>query len=617
MSLVHLSSAPILGSSLSNFGSLMTKNQPIISTAMPPFLAARSRRGTTCCPVQCTAHTETNVEEANITRRYANFQPSIWEFDYVQSLTSKYAGETYTKRVCELKEAGKMILEKVTDPLCQLEHIDILQRLGLSYHFEAQVKTILEGIYNKSCCDDKWKRNNLYATALEFRLLRQHGFWLPQEVFKGFKDEKTGSFKASMCDDTKGMLSLYEASFHLVKGESFLEEAREFSTKHLQQYISNKESSEDDIFVLINHALEIPLHWRISRLEARWFIDVYEKRKHMNPTLLELAKLDFNVVQSTHQEDLKYSSRWWRHTGLGQKLKFARDRLMSCFLWTVGIGFEPQFGDYRRIGAKVIYLITVIDDVYDLYGTMEELELFTDVIERWDMDAVDELPDYMKLCFFILHNFIHEAAFDVLKEQKLLVIRNLKKVWADICRSFLVEAKWYCNGYTPSLEEYMENAWISVGGPVVLTHAFFCVTNPIQEKALQCLEKYPSIIRSSSMIVRFANDLATSSDEIERGDAPTLIQSYMHQSGASEEEARQHIKFLIGETWKQMNEDRVTKSPFCKVFIETVTNFGRMAQCMYQHGDGHSVQDRETKDRVLSLFISPISIGVLEDADVD
>ncbi|KAL5568191.1 hypothetical protein UlMin_024766 [Ulmus minor] len=218
-------------------------------------------------------------------------------------------GKTYEKRVNELKEKVKMLLENVRDPLSKLEHIDILQRLGISYHFEAQIKTILEDIYNKCCCDDTRKKNNLYANALAFRLLRQQGFWLPEEVFKGFKDEKTGNFKASMCDDTKGMLSLYEASFYLVRGESILEEAKDFSTKHLQQYISNKEASEDEIFVLVKHALELPLHWRISRLEARWFIDVYEKRKDMNPTLLELAKLDFNMVQSTHQEVLKYASR--------------------------------------------------------------------------------------------------------------------------------------------------------------------------------------------------------------------------------------------------------------------------------------------------------------------
>ena len=94
---------------------------------------------------------------------------------------------------------------------------------------------------------------------------------------------------------------------------------------------------------------------------------------------------------------------------------------------------------------------------------------------------------------------------------------------------------------------------------------------------------------------------------MKRGDVPKSIQCYMHESGASEEEARQHIKFLIGETWKQMNQDRITNSSFCKAFIEIATNMGRMSQCMYQHGDGHGVPDRETKDRVLSLLINPIS----------
>lgn len=76
------------------------------------------------------------------------------------------------------------------------------------------------------------------------------------------------------------------------------------------------------------------------------------------------------------------SLRWWKHTKFGQKLNFARDRLVENFLWNAGIGFEPQFTYFRIISAKAFALVTTIDDLYDVYGTLDELELFTDAVER-------------------------------------------------------------------------------------------------------------------------------------------------------------------------------------------------------------------------------------------
>ena len=103
---------------------------------------------------------------------------------------------------------------------------------------------------------------------------------------------------------------MYEAAYYCVDGESILFDAINFTTEYLKEYV--KHSKDDQYLVtLANHALELPQHWRMLRLEARWFIDVYEKQQDiMNPLLLELAKLDFNVVQATHQEDLKYTSTY-------------------------------------------------------------------------------------------------------------------------------------------------------------------------------------------------------------------------------------------------------------------------------------------------------------------
>lgn len=97
-------------------------------------------------------------------------------------------------------------------------------------------------------------------------------------------------------------------------------------------------------------------------------------------------------------------------------------------------------------------------------------------------------------------------------------------------------------------------------------------------------------------------------DEMERGDNPKSIQCYMNDTGASEKDAREFIRSLISATWKKVNEERGASSSFSETFIEFGMNCARMSQCMYLHGDGHGIEDRETKDRVLALLVHPIPI---------
>lgn len=93
--------------------------------------------------------------------------------------------EDNIERVELLKQEVTKMLNETEGLLEQLELVDILQRLGVSYHFEREIKNILTNVHVKNVRShqnrkDRKRWEDLYATALEFRLLRQHGFNISQ-----------------------------------------------------------------------------------------------------------------------------------------------------------------------------------------------------------------------------------------------------------------------------------------------------------------------------------------------------------------------------------------------------------------------------------------------------
>lgn len=69
--------------------------------------------------------------------------------------------------VSGLFEASKNVVEK-------LDLVDVLQHLGIDHHFEEQIAITLSNIHM-----DKFSSSSLHEVALHFRLLRQHGLWVP------------------------------------------------------------------------------------------------------------------------------------------------------------------------------------------------------------------------------------------------------------------------------------------------------------------------------------------------------------------------------------------------------------------------------------------------------
>ncbi|MFS8004467.1 putative lyase [Helianthus anomalus] len=141
---------------------------------------APSRRLNICKPINSSQTTSTVVEPL-VKRRTANYESSLWSYEHVQSLSTKYSEKDYTARAENLKEVVKTMLRKrsvVENPLIGLELVDDLQRLGIAYHFKEEIADVLENIYHKT--SDNWSTMDLNLRSLGFRLLRQHGYPVSQ-----------------------------------------------------------------------------------------------------------------------------------------------------------------------------------------------------------------------------------------------------------------------------------------------------------------------------------------------------------------------------------------------------------------------------------------------------
>ncbi|XP_078157651.1 alpha-terpineol synthase, chloroplastic-like [Carex rostrata] len=542
------------------------------------------------------------VSSVPLTRRTANYAPNSWDYHSISSPQKNYETLKFSKCYKEMKSnIRSQLMYKESQLPAKLNLVDTLQRLGVAYHFSEEIKHILEEMVINNAKATILK-NDFASLALLFRLMRENCHEVPQDILSTIMN-------GNVQNDIEALLSLYGASFLTFEGEKLWDEPRVFSTKQLNQL--KKTCMDEKLKGRVEHALEVPLHWRVPRLETRWYIDQCQGNQNVNPVLTKFAKLEYNRVQLVHQGELSKLTRWWIELGLREKVPFARDRLIESFFYATGIAPEPHNTYCREVLTKLAVVIVTLDDVYDIYGTLDELLLFTEVIQRWDeVEATERLPEYMRALYGVMFNTTKETASYVLAKHGWDASPILIKAWQDACVSFLTEAKWYKNGYKAKFEEYLENGWVSSTAPLLLTHAFMVLGNKTTAQALNLQIKYPRLVQSCAMIFRLTNDCATHHAELERGDAPSAIACYMQEQLCTEQQARKAIEKLIVETWKKINDESLGhgRHALPPPLINASVNLARMSHCLYNGGDGVGAPGQRMKGLVKSLLLDSISM---------
>ncbi|CAL0323348.1 unnamed protein product [Lupinus luteus] len=514
--------------------------------------------------------------------------------------------KTMEMQIITLKEKVRKMLvpakEKASRPLTVSNLIDLIQRLGLHYHFELEIEEVLQQICNNYVENGIITLNeDLHSLSLLFRLLRQQGCHISPDIFKKFKDEQ-GKFKESMTKDVEGMLSLYEASHLRIHGEDILDEVLVVTSSHLN-LMSTKLSPS--LSAKVNNSLNKPLRKNTHRLVARHYISVYEEEPFHDETLLQFAKLDFNMLQKQHQEELGNISKWWKDLDFASKLPFARNRIVEVYFFISGLCFEPRFSLGRRLMTKVISLTSVIDDIYDVYGTFEELQLFTNAVERWDISCMDFLPEYMKCCYKAMLDTYEEIDQEMAKEGRSFCVIYAKNEMKRVVQAYFVEAKWFKSNYTPTVEEYVSVARITSSYISLMSIAFIGMGSVATEKVFQWLRNGPKIVNASTILFRLMDDIVSSEFEKERGHVSSALECYMKQYGVTRQDAIDEFQRQVINAWKDINEECLEPIEVPKSLLERVLNLSQATNVLYQDGDGYTHSKGSTKKNIIDLFLNP------------
>lgn len=243
--------------------------------------------------------------------------------------------QKYDTVIRKLIEEVKCLLSDTLNTHEMLELIDRLEKLGLAYLFEHEIKKASNQNFNAE--------KNLYATALWFLILRKHGYHVSQGIHmlitcevrtqtkyvmvivRSVKfithlfvinyvwciflltDVFTGLVDISTESDVKAVLKLFEASHLSFEGEHILEKAYEVSKEYLESMISSKQV-DSSTPKIIYHTLEDPYNvW----FNVKTHIQFCEENTNSNDShLVDLAKHNFNMLQALYKKEVKELARY-------------------------------------------------------------------------------------------------------------------------------------------------------------------------------------------------------------------------------------------------------------------------------------------------------------------
>nr|WJJ50357.1 diterpene synthase 3 [Cephalotaxus harringtonia] len=513
----------------------------------------------------------------------------------------------------------------------RLRAVDSVERLGLERHFQTEIKQALDYVFKY------WDERgigfgressvpDIDVTSTGFRLLRMYGYNVSSDVLENNKAEAKELCKLSGNENGGSLvdiLSLYRCSQVNFPGESVMPEIGAFTKDYLVKFLQSNNFSQaqavkENLRQEIEYALFARWNRNMPRLMFRNNIEVfnpndlwlgktlYEMPNASNDKYLELAKLDFNRVQAIHRSEIQHIKRWYKDCNFPQ-LEFTRHREVAIYWTAVAVMFEPQYTDCRLAYAKAGIMAVITDDLYDTYATLHQAKLFNEAFQRWDPSKIDHLPEDMQIVFMGLYNTLTDIAERARKVQGRDVLPYLRGKWLDLFLKYTKETDWMERSYSPSLEQYWENAVESIALGVTTLTPIFSTGEFLPEHILAKFDFRDEFLNLVSLTGRLINDVRTFQEERDRGELASCVQCYINDHPGGTEEAA--LDYLYG-----VNEDALTKLNYHylmrpdipKCFRTVLFNTARVMQLFYRNIDGFLNAAEEMKEFIKKTLYEPL-----------
>uniref|UniRef100_A0ACD5VN18 Uncharacterized protein n=1 Tax=Avena sativa TaxID=4498 RepID=A0ACD5VN18_AVESA len=489
--------------------------------------------------------------------------------------------------------------------------VDTLERLGLDGHFREEIAAAITRIHvtgqeGPGFVVGGSDVHDLGVAATRFRLLRQHGLWVSTDVLTRFRNGE-GSFSVN-ADDTRALLSLYHAAHMAVPGkvDAVLDDARSFARRSLESMAKGGEL-RSPVAEQVARALDHPLPRFTGLLETMRYVAEYAQEETHGCTLLELARLNSNLMRCLHLRELKELAIWWRDLYETVNLKYSRDRMVEIYFWSCGMIPEEELSRARMMFAKAFGIVSILDDTYDVHATAEECRSLIEAMQRWDEGAVSVLPEYLRMLYIKTLSTFKEFE-DLLEPHEKYRMSYAKKAYQLQAKYYMQEAQWSSDKHRPSFKEHEDLCGKSCGLIMLNLVALMGYGANATKEMFEWAFAIPDVVRCGTQIGRFLNDISSYKLGKNKKDLPSGVECYMMEKGVTGEEAVAAITTMTEDRWRTITMACMEMDRMLLPVAQLVVNIARSNEVLYLRGrDGYTCGSH-VKDLVTALFLDPIPL---------